>query len=392
MVRLLPLLVLLIGCPPVEADPVAPEEPWTDRLPELSDPDFVVPGEGLPLTPQRANNNLAVIDHAGRTYLAWRTAPSHFASELVQMHVVSSEDGEIWEHEVTFDLDTDLREPQFVSWEGTLRVYFAVLGTSSLDFEPQGMKASVRLGPGQWSEPEDAFEGDFIPWRSKVLDGRLYLIGYSGGGNIYDETEEPVRVHWLTSDDGVDWRAVVPGQEVVLEGGGSETDFVFLDDGSLLAVVRNEAGDEWGFGSKICTAPPEDLGNWTCAADPRKYDSPLLFREGPDVWLIGRRTLGNDGLYDLGQDDDPATLYWRYQIEYSNDPKRCTLWRVDPATKTVHEGLDLPSRGDTCFPDRRELGGGVHQIWNYTSPLDGDPTWIEGQQGDTLIYRIDLAF
>ena len=352
----------------------------------------MVPGEGLPVTPQLANNNLAVIDHEGRTYLAWRTGPSHFASELVQMHVVSSEDGQTWQHEVTFDLDTDLREPQFVSWQGTLRFYFAVLGTSSLDFAPQGMKTSVQVAPGEWSPPEDIFESDFIPWRTKVLDGRLYMIGYTGGGNIYDDNGEPVAVHWITSNDTLNWEPVVPGMEVVLEGGGSEADFVFLDDGSLVAVVRNEAGDDMGFGSKICTAPADDLGTWTCAADPRKYDSPLLFRQGPDVWLVGRRTLGNDGLFDLGQDDDPSTLYWRYQIEYSNDPKRCTLWWVDPATRTVHEGLDLPSRGDTCFADRRELGGGRHEIWNYTSPLDGDPTWIEGQQDETLIYRIGLTF
>jgi len=55
--------------------------------------------------------------------------------------------------------------------------------------------------------------------------------------------------------------------------------------------------------------------------------------------------------------------------------------------------VDLPSRGDTCFPDRRDLGGGIHEIWNYTSPLDGaDLLWIEGQNGPTEIYRIQVRF
>jgi hypothetical protein len=386
------LCSLLIGCPAVVPDVPAPEEPFTDRLPALSEPDFVVPGDGLPVVPQRANNNLAVVDHDGRTYLAWRTGPNHFASAAVQMHVISSADGEAWDHEVTFDLDTDLREPQLVSWNGTLRMFFAVLGTSSLDFEPQGMKTSVKNADGSWSEPEDIFETDFIPWRIKPLDGRLYMIGYTGGANIYDDNGEPISIHWLTSDDTLRWEPVVPGHEVVLEGGGSETDFVFLDDGSLLAVVRNEAGDETGFGSKICTAPADDLGTWTCAHDPRKYDSPLLFREGPDVWLVGRRTLGNDGLYDLGGGGTLSERYYRYQIDYWDDRKRCSLWHVDPDARAVDFGLDLPSRGDTCFPDRLELGPGVHRIWNYTSPLDTDPSWVEGQGRDTLIYRIDLTF
>lgn len=390
--RLLPLLLLLAACPPVEEEPPPVEETWEDRIPALGEPEWIVPGEGLPVTPQRANNNLAVTDHDGRTFFAWRTGPNHFASEHVQIHLVSSADGATWDLEATFDLDSDLREPQLISWNGELRFYFAQLGTDSGEFEPQGMKVSQYLGPGDWTEPEDAFEDDFIPWRWKVLDGTLYLIGYTGGGNIYAQNGEPVLIHFLTSEDGLTWVPVVDGKSVVHTGGASETDFVFLDDGSLVAVMRNEGGDEDGFGSKVCTAPADALADWTCTPDPRKYDSPLLFREGPDVWLVGRKTLGNGGLFDLGDPGPPEDNFLQYQLDYWDDAKRCSLWHVDPEARTVEEALELPSRGDTCFPDRRDLGDGVHQIWNYTSPLVGDPSWIEGQNGETLIYRIDLRF
>ncbi len=386
MIRL--ALLLLVGCAP-EAEP--PEQPWTERIPTLSEPDFVVPGEGLPVLPQPANNNLAVTEHDGRTVLAWRTAPNHFASADAQLHVISSADGQGWDLEATFHLGSDLREPQLMSWDGVLHLWFAQLGQSSLDFEPVGMWHSQQLAPGEWTDAERVYEDTFIPWRTKVLDGVPYMIGYVGGENVYDNDGDPVRIHWLTTDDAITWRPVLDSGPVVLEGGGSEADFVFLDDGSLVAVVRNEAGDEDGFGSKVCTAPAEDLGAWTCSTDPRKYDSPLLFRQGPDVWLVGRKTLGQDGLYDLGQDGEPEDLYLQYQITYWQDRKRCALWHVDPARRAVEHAVDLPSRGDTCFPDRLDRGD-VQQIWNYTSPLNRDPSWVEGQGEPTSIYRLDLSF
>ncbi len=58
------------------------------------------------------------------------------------------------------------------------------------------------------------------------------MIGYEGGENIYQPDGEPIRVKWLKSRDGLAWEPVVPGQPTVQVGGGSETDFVFQDDGS----------------------------------------------------------------------------------------------------------------------------------------------------------------
>ena len=33
---------------------------------------------------KKTNNNLDTVQHGGRVYLAWRTAPTHFASDQVQ--------------------------------------------------------------------------------------------------------------------------------------------------------------------------------------------------------------------------------------------------------------------------------------------------------------------
>jgi hypothetical protein len=221
-----------------------------------------------------------------------------------------------------------------------------------------------------------------------------YLVGYIGGENIYENDGEPLRVHWLKTDDGRNFDAVVPGQPVVLEGGMSETDFTFADDGAVIAVSRNEAGDEAnGFGSLICRAEASDLGAWTCNSDPKKYDSPIVFKHRSDVYLIGRRNVTDDGNYDLGRDDlslaDQAGLYNR---EYWTKPKRCALWKVDQASLTVAHVLDLPSSGDTCFASVVPLTDTEYLVYNYTSPPDQpDLRWVDGQTNPTFIYRLTLS-
>lgn len=376
------------GAALVVAGCTATPEAWNVEISDLS---TVVPGPGVPaeVVVQDANNNLAVTRHEGRVFLAFRTAPSHFASADTVLYVVSSEDERTWRFEGAFARGTDVREPQLVSTEAGLWLSFAELGTNLLDFEPQGTFRTFYEGPGAWTEPEPWGPEGFIPWRVKPLaDGRWHLFGYVGGENIYDPGGEPVRVHWWTSDDGVDF-APAFGDGVVLEGGGSETDAVLLEDGSLVAVVRNESGDADGFGSKICTAPADDLGTWSCAADARKYDSPLLLQGPSGVWLVGRRTLGNDGAYDLGDTDLPMDVRaLKNQYAYWQDPKRCSVWSVDPAARAVTWAADLPSKGDTCFPDSLDDGDDSWIVYNYTSDPEGpDVGWQVGQTGLTRITR-----
>ena len=375
------MLLLWIACaaPPTQAPP-----------PTLGPTVQLVPGDGLPpeVSPQDANNNLDVAWFQGRVYLAFRTAPSHVASAETVLYVVSSAAQQTWDYEASVAVQTDLREPRFLAWDHKLFLYMAVLGDSPTDFEPQGSLVTVTEGGGVWTEPVDVFEPGFIAWRARVLDGVPYVIGYTGGENLYEADAEPVRVSWLTTQDGLQWEGVIPDQPVVLEGGGSETDFTFLDDGALVAVVRNEAGDETGYGSKICRAEAEDLGTWTCAADPKKYDSPLVFRRGEQVWLVARRNVTETGNYDLGYTDlDMEQQSAAYALDYWQQPKRCSLWRVDPDALRVEHALDLPSRGDTCFPSILDLGPRLSVIYNYSSPLDGpDLSWIDGQTGTTGIY------
>ena len=202
-------------------------------------------------------------------------------------------------------------------------------------------------------------------------------------------------VDLLTTTDGRAWSPVGAGPRTVYRGGGSEADFTLGDDGTLYAVIRNELGDETGWGSKVCRAPAGSLARWTCRSDPRKYDSPLMFWHDGEAYLVARRNVTETGNYDLMQrDGDFTARVVRYQLDYRNRPKRCALWRYVQAEDRIAFVTDLPSRGDTCFaqvldgasPDERVL-------YNYSSPIDGpDVPWWQGQQGETRIYRHVLRF
>ncbi|MEZ4247844.1 MAG: hypothetical protein R3B99_06365 [Polyangiales bacterium] len=361
----------------------------------------VVPSAGLPAetVPDVSNNNVDVVRHDGRVYLAWRTGPYHFASADVVMHVVSSEDEITWTHETTIDLDTDVREPRFLSLDGKLFLYFAVLGTNRYAFEPMGIRRIERVG-GTWGEHEavDGMTG-YVVWRTKVERGTAYMTSYLGGEHIYLFDGEPLFVELRTTTDGLTWTPLspssAPAQSWIYTGGGSETDFAIADDGSLFGVIRNEAGDESGWGSLVCRAPAGDLAAWSCRHDPRKYDSPLMFWHDGEAYLIARRNVSPTGHYDLGMPRggaDSTTIL--YQLDYVDRPKRCALWRYVQDEDRMAWILDLPSKGDTCFPAR--IAGEREDeviVYDYSSDPEGpDLAWHDGQEGPTQLYRHVLRF
>lgn len=391
-----------------EPPPIPPNGPAPDYLPVAAPgrhdvrivttrqiiPDPMLPAEA---PAQNSNNNLDVVRHSdGRVYLAWRTAPDHFASPEARMHVLSSDDEQTWQWEASFARATDLREPRFLSYDGRLWLYLAELGTNRLSFDPQGMLVSARdPATGTWGDLMASGPPGFIPWRAQVVDGVPLLIGYTGGENIYRFNLVPLDIHLLTTTDGVNWEGLDNQQPVVERGGGSEAAFAIDDDNRLWAVVRNEAGDDSGWGSKLCSTPPARWWDWTCRYDPRKYDSPLVFAYDGELYLVGRRNVTPDGFYDLGmRDQTPVSQVLRYQADYTTHPKRCSLWRIDRTEERVRFLLDLPSAGDTCFPSILALEEeGRFALYNYSSPpQDGDPSWRQGQDGPTRIYRHELAF
>jgi hypothetical protein len=359
----------------------------------------IVPSEGIPaeVAPMPANNNLDVVRHSdGRVYLAFRTAPDHFASADTLIYVVSSADEQSWRFEARFSAKTDLREPRFLSLGDKLFLYVSKLGKNRYAFEPQGVWLSERItgsGQARWSELEQLDLPGYIVWRTRNVDGRGWMTAYSGGENIYRLNPDPLKVGLFTSEDGRRWAPLSADHPHVYEGGVSETAFELESDGGLLAVGRNEAGDDHGFGSMVCEAPRDNLSSWSCTPDARKFDSPLLFSANGEQYLVARRTLNEDGVYDHG-----FGLQWmksiENQLDYISSGKRCSVFRYVPSERRFAFELDLPSRGDTCFPSMlRDEASGDIVLYNYSSDIDGaDVEWSVGQRRPTYIYRHVLRF
>lgn len=394
--------LLAAACTPegIVASPSDDPADWNvdtslEYQPVLSEPRFVVPSDALPVLTNAANNNVAIELYDGRLFLAWRTAPSHFASADAEMHVVSSTDnGESWTHEHTIALGSDVREPNLLVLADTLWLTFFQAGTDPYAFEPQAMWRTRRAVDGSWDELEPWGGPTEVPWDQKRRGGRALMTLYSG--EHYGSGVPDVRVHLRGSADGTAWTDVDRDRPDVYRGGASEAGFEIDEDGGLWAVLRNEDGDASGFGSLVCHAPADSLSAWECpsVSDPERYDSPKMLRHGDDVYLLARRDVG--GPFDQGNDalplEDQRT---QYAAAYWNRPKRTALYRIDKATRSVEHLLDLPSAGDTAFPSVRRTGADTFLVANYTSPLDDpDRTWLEGQGAldGTSIYLITLSF
>ena len=368
-------------------------DPAVGYEPVLSGPEWIVPSDRLPpsIRVQPANNNLSIAFHGGRLFLAWRSAPIHFASNAARLHVVSSPDmGKTWTPEVEVALGSDLREPFLLEVRGRLLLYFVELGARAYAFEPRALWRLHRTGPAAWSAPERWGGPGNVTWDFKVRGGRAWATSYEG--KHYSVRESPVSVRFRTSTDGLDWSDV--GPPAVYRGGVSEVSFEFEPGGRLWAVTRNEDGDETGFGSHVATAPPGRPGEWAFPpqAAPDRYDSPRMFRHGKDVYVVARRDLGPP--IGARWKELPVTLrkllLWP---TYSLRPKRTALYRLDPAARRLVPLLDLPSASDTAFPSVARVTAHTYLIANYSSPVtDADQSWLRGQLRRTGIYFVMLRF
>lgn len=133
---------------------------------------------------QHSNNNLDLVQFNEKYFLAFRTAPTHFASKKAVMYVVSSTDLENWNYETEIKLESDLREPRFAVYHDTLNLYFFRGGTKMFRFEPKEVLVCRKSLNDNWSSPQSIHLDGFVPWRLRARSDTLYLSAYYGK-NLY---------------------------------------------------------------------------------------------------------------------------------------------------------------------------------------------------------------
>lgn len=355
---------------------------------KISTPSPVVPGEGMPkdFTPMRSTNNVDLIRVGTSIFMAFRTAPSHFASSRTQMYVMRSDDeGKTWQKELCIHIGKDLREPRFLYFKDKLFVYFYTGGIDPLRFEPGYIHFCERLENSQWTTPQKIFQPGYVVWRVRTLGEHAYMSVYYGL-DIYGKGDRG-DARLLISSDGVHWESISKEPQIDRVG-AEEAEFVFDEKGGIVALVRLEVGG----GALVCRASADNISRWECKFTPYKVDSSLMFTHKGRYFVVGRRNIA--GRSARGWNFLPESIRNAWSMAfYSLTRKRTCLYEINPETLELYPLVDLPSKGDTAFAGIVPLSENKYYLVNYSSPLEGpDLPWIGGQIFGSRLYEFVLDF
>ena len=124
----------------------------------VSEPRFIIPSDSSAARAAAARTRTTTSTSSstsGRLFLAWRTAPHHFAGPDTHMYIMSSADnGATWQFEHDVFLGTDMREPRLLDFGGYLQLMFFEAGSDPGRFEPMRLwrdaapRAGAVVGPG----------------------------------------------------------------------------------------------------------------------------------------------------------------------------------------------------------------------------------------------------
>lgn len=330
----------------------------------------------------KANNNLDAIRYKDRYYVAFRTAPSHFASRKTMTYIMSSADFENWRYEQEFWVDADMREPRFVEFRDTLFFYFFEGGTDMLKFEPRHIWSSTTVGDGKWSEKKNIGLDGYVPWRFKTRNGKIYLSAYYGV-NLY-KNKHAANLRLFTSTDGLHFEPISKEPQVTTKG-AEEGEFEFDKEGNLWATIRLE-----GSGSYVIFASKDSLQTWHHWFSPHKYDSALMFEYQDDMYVVARRHIkGAATKVEIPN----ANQRRNNLLKYSFSRKYTALYKLDKLNHCLVHLMDFPSTGDNAFPGIAKKDDNSYYLLNYSSDIHKrEKNWITGQLAKTYIYWTILTF
>jgi hypothetical protein len=260
----------------------------------------------------RSNNNVSMFRFQGKYIAAYRNADRHWPSEHASMVVASADHPSgPWQIEWQHRTGQDLREMMLFELDGQLFLYYCGIGSEMLgSFNVEGTRCFVSSNAKDW-EVLPGRNGGLVSrpgeliWDVKVVqkEGQspvVYKTSYLGGH--YQATGHLVSVLFEQSNNALDWRPCGSSKDgIVYKGGICEVSFEFTRAGDLVAIGRNEDGDDTGFGSQLFFARKSDLGSWQAlkVSLPWRFDSPRMVRAEAtgDILLFARHTYNK---YELG--------------------------------------------------------------------------------------------
>lgn len=286
--------------------------------------------------------------------------------------------------------DRDIRDPKLVLFKDKLFLYCIsrVPGFTYRDLfgEAWTVRSESTDGGRTWTVPVKTFEdrwlfGIEIFWgfwrftnRQYKILGELRETLYATG---YDDGD--ISVGLFASDDGVNWQkhAIIYSNYYDLP---SETELQFFGENNEIAVALIRL-DNQGLlhdgQTAICTSR-EPFLRWECGRRiEQRIDGPtwVVWRDGPQLrnFVFARKHL-------------PCTFKRTAIYEFRGD-------LTDPAAPIeVCEIQEVPSAGDTAYTALVSLSESRYLLSWYSSPVDQELAWLEGQFSPSDIWLAEVDF
>jgi hypothetical protein len=265
----------------------------------------------------------------GSWYCTFREADAHVGGDGV-VRVLVSEDGEKWTSAAGItEKGIDLRDPK-LSITPDDRLMIVAGGSVYEGKQLLGRQPRVMFSNDgrEWTAPQRVLaEGDWL-WRVTWHGGRAYGVAYDASQRTTPAAQEaaktgqapPGPAEWklklVTSSDGVKYDLIT---HLDVPGHPNETTLRFLPDGELIALVRREGGNTFGW-----------IGR-----------SPAPYKEWK--WVEIKHRLGGPNFIRL-----PDGALWAAGRSYSGGAKT-VLVRMT-AEGGYEPALTLASGGDTSYP------------------------------------------
>jgi len=284
-----------------------------------------------------------LIHFKDRWYCTVREGACHVGERDGVIRVIVSDDGDQWETASLFKLEgSDLRDPKLsITPSGRLML---LAGESTHSKEKYGgLHAEVSFSDdgSKWSALVPTTPDNIMwLWRVTWFDG----VGY---GIAYDCSTDDWEVKLYSTENGIDYSLIT---QLEVTGHSSEATVRFLDDGTMLALVRREANGANGWIGK--SLPPYKKWDWV-ECDMRVSGQDMLLLPNGELCVSTR-------LYDKNEDGD-----WVLRTSV------CTL---NPDTGVIDEKVALPSARDCSYPGMVVYGG---ELW---------VTYYSSHEAKTSIY------
>jgi hypothetical protein len=277
-------------------------------------------------------------------FVTFRESSKHVPGTDGEVRVLVSKDGSAWESAaVLTEPGVDLRDPKFCTApDGRLMLTIGGSiydGTSAPDAKRKRTGARTRSAFSSdgrtWTAPLPCCDDGQWLWRSTLHDKTLYGVAYT----VADK--EKFKLSLWSSLDGAKFFRVTdlaPGRNAL----PNETTLRFTEDGTMLALTRDENKGKRGNAMYGVSKPPYKQWSWT--------DTGHII-QGPDFIRLA------DGRMIYGGRD------------YAEGKPNMTIG-ILTATGQAMPMLVLPSGGDCSYPGLAEGPDG--QVWvSYYSSHEG---------------------